>query len=109
VKLLPLILLSIFIVIETIEHVLYRLGGRQRARFLWFVTPAVAMNLIGLGLWLLVLRYLPLSQAMPLLAANNVTVALAGKWIFGEVIHTRRWIGIILIVSGFVLITGNPL
>jgi multidrug transporter EmrE-like cation transporter len=109
VKLLPLILLLGCIVIETIEQILYRLGGRQRSRYLLFVAPAVTMNLVNLGLLLLALRYLPLGQALPLLAANNVTVALAGKLVFGEVIERQRWIGIFLIVAGFVLVAGKPL
>jgi drug/metabolite transporter (DMT)-like permease len=106
---LPLLLLAGCILIETVEQMLYRMGGRQRmrTRYLAFVAPATALNLVSLGLWLLVLRYLALGQALPLLAANNVTVALTGKWMFGEVIRPRRWIGVFLIVTGFALVAMN--
>ncbi len=95
------------ILIETIEQVLYRMGGRQRSRYFAFVLPATVLNVVGLGLWLLVLQRLRLGVALPLLAVSNLTVALAGRMLFGEVISSRRWIGVSLIVVGFVLVAMN--
>src|SRR5207237_322444 len=107
VKFFPLILLAGCILIETGEQMLYRMGGRQPNRYFAFVIPAVMLNLVSLALWLVVLRYMPLGQALPLLAANNVTVAVAGRALFGEIINRRRRIGILLIVCGFVLVSVN--
>jgi drug/metabolite transporter (DMT)-like permease len=104
---LALLLIGVCIAIETAEQSLYRLAGRRRGRYLAFVIPAVALNLVGLFVWLRVLGWLPLGKALPLLAVNTATVALAGKMLFGEKVNARRWLGILLIMAGFVLVAGK--
>ncbi|MGA2501794.1 MAG: EamA family transporter [Tepidisphaeraceae bacterium] len=99
-------LLALCVLIETIEQVLYRLAGRNSRHFLLYAAPATMLNLVGLAVWLLVLTRAPLAQALPLLAASNITVAAAGRLLFGETVTTRRWIGIVLISAGLVLVAG---
>ena len=101
-----LILLALCVIIETVEQILYRMAGRNHRRYLLYAGPATILNLIGLAVWLLVLTRAPLAQALPLLAASNITVAVAGRLLFGETVNTRRWIGIILISIGLVLVAG---
>src|SRR4051794_7408357 len=107
--LLSFLLILLCIAIETIEQCFYRRAGRKSSSFIPTVLPAIALNLLGLAIWLVVLKSVDLGRALPLLAANNLTVALAGKWLFGEKVDLRRWVGIVLIIAGFVLVAAKPL
>ena len=101
-----LILLAVCVLIETVEQLLYRMAGRNHGRYLLYATPATILNMVGLAVWLLVLTRAPLAQALPLLAASNITVAAAGRLLFAETVTPRRWIGIVLISAGLVLVAG---
>jgi drug/metabolite transporter (DMT)-like permease len=104
-----LLLVGCCVVIETTEQSLYRLAGRNRQKFFVHVLPAIGLHLCGLLCWFLLLKRMPLSQALPLLGANFVTIALVGRIIFGETIDAWRSVGIALIVIGFVLVATRPI
>ena len=54
--------------------------------------------------WLYVLKYIPLSIAFPLSRVVDALVPIC-CWIFlGEIISTRRWIGIALVVIGLAIV-----
>lgn len=79
----------------------------------WTGVSALASGWTWLGIisyilsfvsWIHVLRTLPLSVAFPAINIVHILVPL-GAWAFlGETIHVQRWIGIILVVVGIVLI-----
>lgn len=94
------------ILIETSEQSLYRLASRaaSKARFL---IPAILLHALGLVFWLLLLRRAPLGLVLPLMGANFVAIALAGRLFFAERLTPRRWLGIALIVVGFALVAVN--
>jgi drug/metabolite transporter (DMT)-like permease len=98
-------LTGLFVVLETIEHCLYRIGSR-RVVASPFIISAIVLNLVGMGIWLTVLRTAPLGQVLPLLAATNVTTAFAGRFFFNERVTVRRWIGIALITFGVALVSS---
>jgi multidrug transporter EmrE-like cation transporter len=71
-------------------------------------TPQIA---IGLGIfgvsavvWLIVLSRVPLSTAYPFAGITYVTTALVGRFVLGENVPGMRWVGILLIVSGILLV-----
>jgi uncharacterized membrane protein len=92
------------ILIETIEQSLYRLAGIRPRRWLRYVAPAIVLHALGLMLWLNLLNRRPLGELLPLMGANFVTVALAGRIFFGERLTVRRLAGIALVTFGFVLV-----
>lgn len=101
-----LFLISLCVVLETVEQIFFRCGrGGSWGRI--FIALGMGLNVIGMAFWLLVLRTVPLGQAMPLLAANNITVALAGAMFFRESISRRRWLGILLISTGVALVSAE--
>ena len=57
-------------------------------------------------LWLALLSLIPLSLAILLASINIVTVALAGKLVFGERLNATRIAGIALIAVGVALAGG---
>jgi len=94
------------VLLETTEQILYRLGGRTtgRRKFWKFVSPAVAAHVTRLCLWYLLLKTLPLGLAVPLMGANYFAIALAGKFVFGEKVDRRRWLGTALVLGGIILV-----
>ena len=87
------------IVIETVEQVLYRMGSVAPDRGMRFIAPAVGLHALGLALWYFLLRVTPLGVALPLMGAQYITIALAGKVLFREPVDLPRWIGIAVIVA----------
>jgi len=63
---------------------------------------------VGLIFWMLVLSRVELSVAYPLLSINYVVILLGARYLFGEAIPIRRWIGVVFILAGIsVLIRGG--
>lgn len=70
----------------------------------WIGIVLVAVSFVS---WLYVLRFLPLSVAFPLSQFVHVLVPI-GSWIFlGEMISSRRWSGIVLVVIG-IFVVAKP-
>jgi undecaprenyl phosphate-alpha-L-ara4N flippase subunit ArnE len=61
---------------------------------------------IAMLFWLLALQRLAVSLAYPLLAVNYVAMMLLARWRFHEVIPSVRWLGVLSILAGIVMITG---
>ncbi|MBI4447619.1 EamA family transporter [Candidatus Woesearchaeota archaeon] len=55
-------------------------------------------------LWLVALSKVDLSYGYPLVSVNYVLVALASKFIFKERISYKRWLSILVIVLGVVVL-----
>jgi undecaprenyl phosphate-alpha-L-ara4N flippase subunit ArnE len=92
------------VLIETVEQSLYRFAGLRPSKWLRFISPAVILHAAGLVLWLNLLSNHPLGEVLPLMGANFVSVAIAGRLLFGERITRRRVLGIGLVTLGFVLV-----
>jgi multidrug transporter EmrE-like cation transporter len=70
--------------------------------------------LLGLGLygasavvWLLVLARLDVSMAYPIVALGFVLTAMLGWWIHGESVSAMRWVGIVVITVGVVIVARS--
>lgn len=68
-------------------------------------TTLVALSLYVAAtlLWITVLSRAPLSYAYPLLGLNYVLVVLMSAWILHEPVSVHRWIGVSVIVVGFLV------
>src|SRR5205814_6408241 len=65
---------------------------------------AILLIIVSFASWLYVLKYIPLSIAFPLSRVVDVLVPIS-CWIFlGEIISTRRWWGIALVIIGLALV-----
>ncbi len=65
---------------------------------------AIGLYATGLAIWLIVLWKLDLSFAYPFLALAYVMVPLLSWLILGEYIPTMRWVGIIVVFTGIILV-----
>lgn len=69
-----------------------------------WVTTGVALLISWLFCHMLLLSWADLSYVLPVTSIGYVLVALAGRFFLGESVSWTRWSGIILIVSGVVLV-----
>ncbi len=81
------------------------------------VLPARKAAWLALGIVLFVfeallytgaLQSLEISTAYPLGALSFVAVILFSRWLLGEAIDLKRWLGLGLIVCGAALVAGQP-
>jgi len=93
-----------------------RIGGAQATYVLdtaWRVltTPLVLFGLacyaLGAVAWLVVLSRLDLSHAYPFLALNFVLITLASRLILGETVPPLRWLGVLVICCGVILVARS--
>ena len=57
--------------------------------------------------WILVLRRMDLSYAYPFLALNFVLIALVSRFFLGETVPPMRWVGILIICGGILLVARS--
>ncbi len=69
----------------------------------WIQAGLVAFTLEAVA-WTFALRYLPLDVAFPMGSACFVLVAILSKFYLREEVGPRRWLGVLLILAGVVLI-----
>ena len=85
----------------------------QGSRWTLLLKRNVLLSLVLLGsgllLWLMVLSYLELSVAYPILSLGYVVVLLVARYLFQETIPTQRWLGIVLIMLGISILVGGVL
>lgn len=67
-----------------------------------FILAALAF-LGGLYFWIIALKRLDLSLAYPGVSISYGLIAIASWWLFGEVVTLFRWVGIIVIVAGVIV------
>lgn len=76
-----------------------------------FKSPLVMLGLVfyaaGALAWIAVLARLDLSVAYPFLALNFVLVTLSGRFLLGETVPPLRWLGILVIIAGILLVARS--
>ena len=75
------------------------LPGSSLKRFAHFGTAA-SLQLCSIGLVVLALQTLPITQLVPFAAGAYLLVPLGSWQLFGDRLHPRFWLGALLIISG---------
>jgi multidrug transporter EmrE-like cation transporter len=79
--------------------------------FLILRSPLVILGLVlyatGALAWIAVLSRLNLSLAYPFLALNFVLITVASRFILGESIPLLRWVGILVICAGILIVARS--
>ena len=74
-------------------------------------SPLVILGLVfyavGALAWIAVLSRLDLSVAYPFLALNFVLVTLVARFFLGESVPPLRWLGILVIIGGILLVAKS--
>jgi drug/metabolite transporter (DMT)-like permease len=76
-------------------------------------SPLVILGLLLYGIgalsWIAVLSRVDLSTAYPFLALNFVFVTLSSQIFLGESVPVLRWLGVLVICTGIVLVARSSL
>jgi drug/metabolite transporter (DMT)-like permease len=104
-----LIAISITVVVETLEQLMFKASAKYENFRHHFLICGIVLHVVQILSWFFVLALIPLNKAIIALAATYITIALASKYIFKEQVSKRGWIGIIAIVAGLTLITSTGL
>ena len=92
------------VIFETGQQVAFSFSGRiPTQKWQWLITGALCY-LIELLFWFWMLKLLPLGIAVPLIAANYITVSLASHFMFQESLNFQHWVGVGCIVFGIMMI-----
>ena len=74
-------------------------------------SPLVLLGLVLYGVgalaWIAVLSRMDLSLAYPFLALNFVLVTLSSRFLLGETVPMMRWMGILVICAGIILVARS--
>jgi len=81
----------------------YRFGSIFTCNFI-FATASMSLATV---FWVLALAKLDLSIANPSLSLSYVLVMLYSKYVFGDEIPKRRWLGVLLIIIGIIVISNS--
>lgn len=80
--------------------------GVGRGLVLWLGLSVLMLG-SGMLVWLWVLQHVEVSIAYPMLSLNFIFVTLAAHWIWKERISLHHWLGLVLIISGIVILGGS--
>jgi drug/metabolite transporter (DMT)-like permease len=75
-------------------------------RHLW-IALGVSVLMIEVVLYSGALRLLAVSTAFPLTSISFVMVTILSRWLLGEVVAPRRWLGVGLILVGTALVMAH--
>lgn len=82
----------------------FNLGTLLKLATNWYIISGILLSIIGIILWLALLSNVKLSYISPFSALVFPVVALLSYFILGETITSTRWVGILVISVGCVLI-----
>jgi drug/metabolite transporter (DMT)-like permease len=116
------LLIAASILLDVIGQLSFKLGldrlpeqqGGFRLRSFWVQLAGAPLLWCGVGAyviefitWLLALSQAPLSLVFPAASLSYVGVLLAGRWVLGEHVSRRRWLGTILVTLGVMLVCAT--
>jgi len=119
-----ILLLTIAILTEIAREICLKMGAdkshneskaKKATRFFGasYLSGVIGSPIIWLGFlfwfveiisWVMVLARVPLNIAFPMMSLYYCGTVLAGKFILGEKISTRKWVGVISITIGVAII-----
>jgi multidrug transporter EmrE-like cation transporter len=82
------------------------LGNLMHAILTPYVLLGLGCYVVSTGFWLLVISRWNLSYAYPMIAAGQIGLVFLSRAIFKEQVTPPQWAGIVLLVSGLVLVAG---
>jgi len=81
------------------------LGGIAALASAW-TWAGILFYILSFASWIYVLRFVPLTVAFSLINLVHVLVPIGAWLVLGEQIPIRRWLGIVLILGGIILVVG---
>jgi multidrug transporter EmrE-like cation transporter len=73
----------------------------------WPILVGLSFYVISVGVWIVGLSRVEVSIAYPMLSLGYVVNALAAWYLFGEALGPMRWAGMMLILTGVLVISRS--
>lgn len=73
----------------------------------WQILAGLACYVLSVGVWIIGLSRVDVSQAYPMLSLGYVVNAIAAWWLFGEALGPMRWTGLLLIIAGVFVVSRS--
>lgn len=70
----------------------------------WRIVLGLGSFAMAAGFYILILAWLPLNVAVSFAAAQYIAVIFAAAWILSEPISFPRWIGVLFIALGIIIV-----
>ena len=71
------------------------------------ILGGLACYAISVVVWIVALSRVEVSIAYPMLSVGYVVNAVFAWWLFGEEVNVQRWLGMVVIVGGVVLVARS--
>lgn len=98
-----LLLVLLCTLLEGIGQVFLKKAALAGQAWQWTVA-GLAMFAVQALLYTAALQFLPVNVAYPISALGFIFVTLFSQWLLNERVETRRWHGVLLIISGTFLV-----
>ncbi len=66
----------------------------------WYLAATVVLNVVANALFLLAVKWAPISYAIPMLSLTPLFAGLGGWWLLGETLGAIQWVGAAGIAAG---------
>lgn len=98
-------LLLLIGILGSIAQLLIKGGASEQIcnGFPWITLAGISLLIVNFGLFVFLLKNLPLGKALPCIALQNILIPLGGKFFFAEKFKTFFWVGIGFIIGGIYL------
>lgn len=114
--------ISLIVVTNTIGNILLGTGMQRMPDFQgmtvmsytadlltnWYVVVGTILLIVWMIAQLSMFTWADLTYVLPVTASSYILTALLSKYFLGEHISIARWIGIVIISSGVVLVSETP-
>jgi len=104
---LGVLLVVVSTMVEGFGQVFLKKSALEIARRRFWILIGVTVLIVEVLLYSGALHFLPVSTAFPLTSLSFVMVTVLSRWLLGEVVAPKRWIGVGLILIGTTLIVAH--
>lgn len=73
-----------------------------------FLIPGTLLTLLYMVSQLSLFSWADLSYVVPFTASSYIVTTLLSEFVLGEPIHVQRWVGVVLISIGVLLVSETP-
>jgi drug/metabolite transporter (DMT)-like permease len=101
------LLVVVSTMVEGFGQVFLKKSALESLRRRFWILLGVSVLIVEVLLYSGALHFLAVSTAFPLTSLSFVMVTVLSRWLLGEVITPKRWIGVGLILIGTTLIVAH--
>jgi drug/metabolite transporter (DMT)-like permease len=104
---LGVLLVVVSTMVEGFGQVFLKKSALDISRRRYWILLGVAVLIVEVVLYSGALHFLPVSTAFPLTSLSFVMVTVLSRWLLGEMVAPKRWLGVGLILIGTTLIVAH--